>query len=217
MGVGSGFSGGSYVVLHDPALFEHDSLEAGWFFGRKDRDYVKELVPLIERIASALRLSSSDIFFYGGSAGGFSSFHFGACLPGSRVIADIPRIDMRTYPVVSAAEAACEVAFATPDYHLLPVDLLCRVDVIERFKAQKVVPEFLYLQDINDRGHFRSQFSYFMDKLLELQFHFEWARTPFQVEVYDQKIFLRGTCSAQSRGHAKQGKQVLRTDSRQQP
>lgn len=189
---GAEFEGGSFVVLHDPALFESTTLEAGWFFGDTNHDYVDSVVNIVSKIAQSLNLSSRDVFFYGGSAGGFTSFHMGSVYPGSRVIVDIPQINMRTYPVKQAAAAACSAAFGTSNFDSLPARFLPRVDVIERFRATKVVPEFLYLNNINDRGHFNSQFGYFLMNLHDLQFHHEWARVPFRVEVYDQKNFLRG-------------------------
>lgn len=178
------FHGGSVLVLNDPALHENSSLEAGWWFGTREHDYIHELVLVIKRILAALALDPEDVIFYGGSAGGFSALSMAAALPGSLAVSDIPQINMRTYHAKIAADAAARTAFEVPDIESVPATLLHRIDVVERFKFEHHVPRFLLLQNILDYHHIGLQYSYLISHLSELQLREPWSRSPYEVQAY---------------------------------
>lgn len=186
------FLGGSVLVLNDPLLYRDHSLGAGWWFGLRDRDLAKEFVTVVAKAADALGVGPENVYFYGGSAGGFSSMQMASCLAGSRAIADIPQLDMRAYHDSHAANAACEVAFGLDNMDDLPSSLIYRVDVIERFIREQRVPEFLLLQNARDTSHLESQFATFLSRLSSLQAASEWACTPYEVEVYSAWSMVRG-------------------------
>lgn len=182
----------SAIVLNDPNLYLDERLNAGWWFGTPARDTAREMAELVGQMADGIGIPRRRIVFYGGSAGGFSSFHMAACLPGSRVIADIPQINMRAYHHRGEADRAAQAAFGVNKIADTPIDMLHRVDVIERFLHERTVPEYLYLQNSRDITHVSAHFGYFMQRTAELAERHEWARGRGGVELYSFWSVNRG-------------------------
>ncbi|MCO4239824.1 hypothetical protein [Pseudarthrobacter raffinosi] len=183
---------GSAIALNDPTLYLDKRIDAGWWIGTKDRDYVKEVSRIVGAIAASLNLRSEDVIFYGGSAGGFSSFHMAACLPGSRVVADIPQIDLRKYHLPLAIDAAVRAGLGCSSRLEVPQEYLHRIDVIERFKHEKHVPDFLYLQNLKDGTHVQTHFGDFQSRLEALRDLHEWAQSSGVYETYSAWSVVRG-------------------------
>ncbi|MET3352000.1 UNVERIFIED_ORG: hypothetical protein ABID57_003713 [Arthrobacter sp. UYEF1] len=183
---------GSAIALNDPTLYLDEGIDAGWWIGTKDRDYVREASRIVGAIAASLNLRSEDVIFYGGSAGGFSSFHMAACLPGSRVVADIPQIDLRKYHLSLAIDAAVRAGLGWSSRLEVPEEYLHRIDVIERFKYEKHVPDFLYLQNLKDGTHFKTHFVDFQTRLDSLRSQHEWAQSSGTYETYSAWNLVRG-------------------------
>lgn len=184
--------GASFIAINDPNLYLDDALNAGWWFGTTQRDTAREFASLVERAARALGLGPDRVVFTGGSAGGFSSFHMASCLPGARVVADIPQIDMRAYTFQGEANRAAQVAFGAPSIHHVPEELLHRVDVTERFRHEQHIPEYLYLQNVRDHTHIQLHFQYFVDRTMAMVNEHAWARHSGSIELYSAWNVNRG-------------------------
>lgn len=182
----------SAIALNDPTLYRDEAIDGGWWVGTRERDYVLEAVAIIRKILERLHLSPQDVVFYGGSAGGFSSFQMAACLPGSRVMADIPQIDLRKYQHRKAIDDAVRAGLGFASVDEVPHQLLHRIDVIERFMQQEHVPEFLYIQNIRDTSHVGAHFEDFKARLSALASEHAWARTKGKYETYSAWSVLRG-------------------------
>lgn len=182
----------SAIALNDPTLYRNNYLDAGWWVGTRDRDYVEEAVSIVSKIAKSLGIGPESIIFYGGSAGGFSSFQMAACLPGSRVVADIPQIDLRKYHLPSAIDAALAAGLGYGTSDEVPREYLHRIDVIERFVRNEHVPDFLYLQNLRDSSHIRSHFEDFRTRLKLLRDRHSWARHSGRYETYSAWSLVRG-------------------------
>ncbi|MGG5171545.1 hypothetical protein ACQR35_05105 [Pseudarthrobacter sp. J1738] len=183
---------GSALVLNDPTLYLDDALDAGWWIGTRERDYAREMSAIVAKTASSLGLSNEDVIFYGGSAGGFASFHMAACLPGSSVIADIPQTNLRLYHVRKAVDHAAKAGLGFESIEHVDADYLHRIDVIERFVHEQHVPDFLYLQNNRDQSHLMSQYVPFVTRLAELQMKHSWARSRSRMEIYSAWSKIRG-------------------------
>lgn len=183
---------GSAIALNDPTLYLDESLDAGWWIGTRDRDYVEEAVSIVSKIATSLGLASEDVVFYGGSAGGFSSFQMAACLPGARVVADIPQVDLRKYHLPAAIDAAVAAGLGYSTSSDVPKELLHRIDVLERFVRNEHVPDFLYLQNLRDTSHINSHFEDFRSRLEWLRGIHSWARCDGRYETYSAWSLVRG-------------------------
>lgn len=155
----------SVLVLNDPTLYIDDKLDAGWWVGTRDRDFIHEGVAIVKRAAEANGIETKDVLFVGVSAGGFSSLHMAAALPGSRALVDIPQIDLRTYAQMGHANAAVRAGLGFQTVADVPAEYLHRVDVIERFEHEDNVPDFSYFQNLRDHTHVDSQLGRFKEKL----------------------------------------------------
>lgn len=182
----------SAIALNDPTLYCDASIDAGWWVGTQDRDYVEEAVNIVSRIAKSLGIGPDGVIFYGGSAGGFSSFQMAACLPGSRVIADIPQIDLRKYHLPRAVDAAVAAGLGYGTSSEVPREYLHRIDVVERFLRNQHVPDFLYLQNLRDTTHMNSQFLDFRNRVELLRDQHAWAEHSGRYETYSAWSLVRG-------------------------
>lgn len=184
--------GASYISVNDPNLYLDDTLNAGWWFGTSNRDTVREFASIVARAAERLSLRPEQVVFTGGSAGGFSSFQMAACLPGSRVVVDIPQIDMRAYSLQGEADSAARVAFGVDTIRDVPADLLHRVDVTQRFVHEQHIPDYMYLQNLRDSTHILRHFQYFIDSTMRLAHDHKWAIHTAEIELYSAWNVNRG-------------------------
>lgn len=182
----------SAIALNDPTLYSSDQLDAGWWIGTRERDYVEEATLIVEKIAKTLGISRENIVFYGGSAGGFSSFQMAACLPGSRVMADIPQIDLRKYHMPQVVNAAVQAGLDFETSEDVPAEYLHRIDVVERFARNQVVPDFLYLQNMRDTAHVEAHFEDFRARVKSLSDANDWASHLGTYETYSAWSMVRG-------------------------
>lgn len=181
----------SAIALNDPTLYRDEHIDAGWWIGTRDRDYVEEATNIVAKIAESLGIGPEDIIFYGGSAGGFSSFQMAACMRGSRVVADIPQIDLRRYHLPKAVDAAVQAGLGYCTSADVPEEYLHRIDVIERFVRNRTVPDFLYLQNLRDASHVDAHFNDFRNRL-QLLSENEWAVHAGMYETYSAWSLVRG-------------------------
>ncbi|MET4077416.1 hypothetical protein [Janibacter sp. UYMM211] len=182
----------SAMVLNDPILYLDDTLNAGWWFGTRERDTAREMADIVGRTKDELGLEAGQVVFYGGSAGGFSSLHMAACLPGSIAVVDIPQIDMRRYQQVGEADRAAAVAFDVTRIADTPPELWHRIDVTERFAHERHVPDHLYLQNVRDQSHVADHYGYFVSRVSALAKEHGWAQHRAQTEMYSQLSLVRG-------------------------
>lgn len=182
----------SAMILNDPSLYASDDLLAGWWVGRRERDFVKEAVRLVAKAAEALGIRNEDITFYGASAGGYSSLAMATCLPGSRAIVDIPQVSLATYGAKVASDASIRAGLGFPNAESVPDSYRHRIDIIDRFIAEEWVPDFLYLQNNRDHTHVGSQMGPFLAKLGTLMSLHSWAHSQFSVETYSEWNLLKG-------------------------
>lgn len=155
----------SVLVLNDPTLYLSDTLNAGWWVGTRDRDFVHDAISIVRRATSVLGIDAEDVFFFGASAGGFSSLHMAAAFQGSKALVDIPQTNLRSYSEVREADAAVLAGLGYASTHDVPQELLHRIDAIERFEHEGNIPEFTYFQNMRDITHVDAQMGDFKTRL----------------------------------------------------
>ncbi|MET3352002.1 UNVERIFIED_ORG: hypothetical protein ABID57_003715 [Arthrobacter sp. UYEF1] len=182
----------SAIILNDPSLYARNDLLAGWWVGTQSRDYVKEAVGIVSKIAGALEIENNDITFFGASAGGYSALAMASCLPGSRAIVDIPQVFLETYGAKVASDASIKAGLNFDSAELVPERYRHRIDLVERFITERWVPDFLYLQNNRDHTHVGAQMGPFIARLGELMSKHRWAQSEFVVEMYSAWNLLKG-------------------------
>lgn len=155
----------SVMVLNDPTLYCHDSLNAGWMAGTRTRDYVEEMAGLIQQIAQ--QRGHRRVIFVGASAGGFAALALGSCVPGSQVLVDIPQTNLARYHVRAEVDAVARHALDFPSIEQVSPEYQYRIDVLERFEKNRRVPDIHFCQNLMDYSHNQSQCLYLLDRLLK--------------------------------------------------
>lgn len=157
------------VALNDPTLYLNDSILGGWFQGTSDHFYMEDGAKIVGKIANYFGINNSKIFFYGSSAGGFSSLMMAAQLHGASAIAEIPQTNMARYHVLSALNNLSRHC-----YNGVPIQEILnlypeRISVLEQFKKLGHIPNIMYLQNVSDTLHLENHlfpFIFGLDKLL---------------------------------------------------
>lgn len=159
----------SVMILNDPTLYLDDSLDAGWWIGTPERDYVAEGVELVQVVMDKLEIGPDDVLFVGISAGGFSALQMATLLPGSKAISEIPYLTLfaggHIGKVANQAISSC-LGYESAD--AVPPALAPRIDVIKRMEEQRHIPEFLVIQNTQDQRHMESQYGPFKEKVPRL-------------------------------------------------
>lgn len=127
------------LSISDPGLYE-TPLHANWFQSPQGHDHVQAMAGFIAAIARQVGMPADRVVLYGSSMGGFGALMVGAHLPASMVIAEVPQIDLRRYPIASSLRQLEREHFAEQpigDYHLQHGE---RIDVLERYRQQRSAP-----------------------------------------------------------------------------
>lgn len=141
------------LTLNDPTLYLSETLFGGWFQGTREHFYMEDGARIVARIAQQLGIPTSRIFFYGSSAGGFSSLMMAAELGNATAIAEIPQTDMAKYHVLSAVDALRTHCYGGMTLDAISAEYGDRLSVLHRFAKLGKVPNILYLQNVADTLH----------------------------------------------------------------
>lgn len=146
------------IVLNDPMLYLGSDLNGGWWIGTRDVDLIDLFINEVKRLAKKLDVSSDNVFFYGGSAGGFTSLQMAASYPNSTAIVDIPQTDLTRYAQRNQIKRAFEAGFGAGTFENQRDSHLDRLSVISRIKKNKFGFKLIFLQNTNDTHHVRTHF-----------------------------------------------------------
>lgn len=180
----------SVVIWNDPALYLDDTLEAAWWVGTPERDYVSEGVGILQTIIDSLGIEPEDVLFFGSSAGGFSAFQMGTMLPGSKIISENPYLTLRVAGEIGkVADQAISSCLGYDDVADVPAELAGRIDVLDRMRQQDYFPPFYLLQNVLDERHMTTQYGPFKDEFQALP---QFISDEHCFVEYEQWSLLRG-------------------------
>jgi len=179
------------IILNDPTLYKNEELNGGWFVGDEKRDYVSEFSKILKTIIQNKNISDS-INFYGASAGGFSVLSISSFFEKSKVIVDIPQINLLTYHASKEIEPLAKHCFNMDLSEIQSSKYLYRFNVIDRLKANGNIPNLLYLHNINDVLH-ENQVKEFTSRWLEIVSKYgKNQKTILNFMTYDQWHLTKG-------------------------
>lgn len=160
----------SVMILNDPTLYLDDSLDAGWWIGTQNRDYAAEGVEIVQVAMNKLGLKPEDVLFVGISAGGFSALQMATLLPGSKAISEIPYLTLFAGGhIEKVANQAISSCLGFESAQEVPESLTSRIDVIKRMEQAGHIPDFLVIQNDQDRRHMESQYGPFKVNIPNLE------------------------------------------------
>lgn len=179
----------SVMIFNDPSLYLDSTLDAAWWIGTRDRDYVREGLTLVQAVRDRLGISNQDILFVGMSAAGISTLGMASELEGSKAFVDIPRLTMLGNAETEATKKAVWSCLGYESATDVPVGLRYRIDLIERFQRTRNIPSFVLAQNMLDHGFKDVQYKSFR-AAIEASPMFDAARHKF-VE-YSQWNMVKG-------------------------
>lgn len=145
------------LILNDPLLYKSPTLKAGWWVGTAACDLTYEFSKELGELLKKLEIPSKNTFFYGSSAGGFSSLQQSSCLKGSTAIVDIAQTDLFTYKQKNEVELTTTACYGTHDLNEIENKFSYRFRVIDRLKQLDNIPNIYILQNLEDTHHLLSQ------------------------------------------------------------
>lgn len=153
---------GIVVNISDPTLYFHEKrLRIGWYYGTKEKNYSFLISGLVKNLADFFSIGTSNVIFYGSSAGGFASICCSSLVENSTAVAINPQIVLSKYsegPYKRFLSASLGVGSD------IEISELQR----KRMDAAKLFLEggnnkCLYVQNVKDFSHFENHYSYFCD------------------------------------------------------
>jgi hypothetical protein len=152
------FPDANCIALNDPSLYLNDQLLCGWFQGTSSYFYLEYCVEILKKIAYILNVNPENIYFYGSSAGGFSSLMMASHFHNSTAIAEIAQTDLRNYNIKSAINNLLTHCYGGKSFEEV-VDLYSyRLSVLEYYKKIQNIPNILCIQNCADSHHLQQHF-----------------------------------------------------------
>lgn len=151
---------GIVVNISDPSLYFHEKrLRIGWYYGTKEKSYSCLISSLVENLANFFSLDTSNVIFYGSSAGGFAAIAVSALVENSTAVAINPQIVLSKYSEGPYKRFLSASLGVNSDIDLSEQQKK-RMDAAKLFIEGKN-NKCLYVQNVKDFSHFENHYSYF--------------------------------------------------------
>lgn len=137
------------IVLNiaDPMFYEYDKLKLGWYYGNKERSYIKDLSIIITKVRELLGIDTSDLYLFGSSGGGYVALQLSMYLKNATYIAINPQLKISRYSYAKEFMRLTGVDFNELDVHR-------RDDTINIVKdnINSNSGKFLILQNVQEKS-----------------------------------------------------------------
>ena len=150
---------GPLLFFSDPGLDLDARMILAWFAGTEEVDQHAEIANMIR--GHAERLGLDKVLLVGNSGGAFAALQLSAYLPGSKVVAFNPQIQVKHY-VPRIADTAMWNLFGQTDRYA-PRSDSHRIDIIEKFGMIDFDRDVVLIQNTGDDHHFNDHFVPFRD------------------------------------------------------
>ena len=88
---------GHYLAIDDPMAINEKTDKVLWYYGTKEKAYLKLLLPIVEKFMKNIGIAAEDVVFFGSSGGGTASIYLANLLEGSTAIAMNPQYDLSAW------------------------------------------------------------------------------------------------------------------------
>lgn len=82
------------LCIDDPMYYNRKFTGVKWYYGTKEKSYLKEMVPIIRKFMDRFNLSAEDLTFLGSSGGGYAAIYLANLFDGSTAMALSPQVDI---------------------------------------------------------------------------------------------------------------------------
>ena len=128
---------GHILLIADPMVDLYENLLTGWYYGNKEHCLAEDICEFVPIFAKKLGIPNDRIFFFGSSAGGYTSLYCGTGVKGSTAVAINPQIQLQLYWPGKVKELEQRVGVSLNDS-----DPFLRNDMLQRIVN---TPESRYL------------------------------------------------------------------------
>lgn len=85
------------LCIDDPMYNGNECIGVRWYYGTKDTSYLKEMVPIITKIAKDLNIPKENIYFLGSSGGGYAANYMANIMDGTNAISMNPQFLLKSW------------------------------------------------------------------------------------------------------------------------
>lgn len=137
------------IVLNiaDPMFYEYDKLSLGWYYGNKERSYIKDLSVIVTKVCELLKINTSNLYLFGSSGGGYVALQLSMYLKNANYIAINPQLKLSRFFYANEFIKQTGIDLNEPDFHR-------RNDTIDVVKENIISKngKFLILQNLQDKN-----------------------------------------------------------------
>lgn len=154
---------GNCIFVSDPALYLNEKIGLGWYSGDKNCDFLKVISVLVDEVVSRLGISSSNVYSYGSSGGGFAAIRLAHFLPKLKAVAVNPQtqICQFEYPSVDRYLSLCFGIKSRAEAERLYSERFNLCTQANFFRDRKI----FYVQNELDTHHLEVHYKAFCDAL----------------------------------------------------
>lgn len=137
---------GSVIYYNDPTLYLGNQLLVGWGQGTKDRYSLHDIAKIIEKLIRLTQVPSSNVLFYGSSAGGFMSLILAGHIKESKALVNSPQTCLTKW-LKTPVKQVFDLSYPGLTIDEIMQQYPDRINVMRFFQKIKYVPEIHYLQN----------------------------------------------------------------------
>lgn len=86
------FFDGSFLGIDDPMFYKFKNIKIGWYYGDKNRSYLKDSLSIIDKICNIKNISKDNVIFFSSSGGGYASIYIASLIKNALSISINPQI-----------------------------------------------------------------------------------------------------------------------------
>lgn len=163
------------IYYNDPTLYDYEGLDGGWGVGTTENWHLENISQIIKKLSDKLFDYDSlkipqygNLFFYGGSMGGFMSIALSILIKNSTSIADSPQFNLFTWWYWDSLKQYCFNSLTDEEI----MQYSYRLDIIDLIHAKNVIPNSYIILDCTDKRDWDTQFRYFLNNMDSLPYSY---------------------------------------------
>jgi len=137
----------------------------GWGVGTKDRYYLKDYSEIIKEIVKILHINTSNIIYYGSSAGGFMSMMLATLHKDTLAIVNNPQVYAHRFGDGSQVKKLYNSNFPGLTPKEIHEKYGYRFSLTNLISKEKYVPNILYIQNRLFKPDMEKQYNTFLEKM----------------------------------------------------
>lgn len=163
------------LFYNDPTLYDFEEANGGWGIGTPENWHLENISEIIKKLADKIFDYNEmtipqygNLFFYGGSMGGFMSIALSVLIKNSTSIADAPQFNLFNWWYWDSLKNVCFNGLSDEEI----MQYSYKLDIIDLINMKKVIPNSYIILDCTDQRDWDTQIRYFLNKLDDLPYYY---------------------------------------------